>query len=156
MPSFDERLLAEHVRGASLAELSRTHNMPPEAIRQHLDRLLTMQHVASRSMAVSIEVARYDALLRTYMPRALGGDLESAQLMLAVSRDRRKLLGLDAPTAITADVTLTATDIEAVVARILADVPAVPPLTIEAEETFPLPDVSPAVTGRATVLHDED
>lgn len=71
-----------HDRGAAYhavqRELKRTVQQPADELRQ-------------------LEVERLDALLRTFLPKALKGDTWSADRVLAVMERRAKLLGLDVP-----------------------------------------------------------
>lgn len=71
-----------HDRGAAYhavqRELKRTVQQPADELR-------------------TLEVERLDALLRTFLPKALKGDTWSADRVLALMERRAKLLGLDAP-----------------------------------------------------------
>lgn len=52
-----------------------------------------------------IEGLGYDLLETVYMPKALDGDQKSAELVLKIKAERRKLLGIDAPVQIEATIT---------------------------------------------------
>lgn len=44
-----------------------------------------------------LELERYDAIIKTYMPMCIAGNLAAAAVILQVSQQRRKLLSLDIP-----------------------------------------------------------
>ena len=96
----------------------------------------------TRSSRIMVESARLDAVLRAFLPAATRGDSEAAGVVLAVGRDRRKLLGLDAPTAVTVDASVSITGIDDTVRRILD---SALPVEVVGVEDFPVPDVSPAL-----------
>ena len=47
--------------------------------------------------AVNIELGRFDELLNAVWENAKAGDVRSVQVALDISRERRKMLGLDSP-----------------------------------------------------------
>ena len=79
--------------------------------------------------------------------------VQAAGVVLAVGRDRRKLLGLDAPTAVTVDASVSITGIDDTVRRILDS--ALPVEVVDVED-FPVPDVSPALRLRTDTPPAED
>ena len=145
--TVDEEIVRLHVSGHSAPMIAARLDIPVRIIRAAIDRATGDMSAGTRSNRIMVEDARLDALVRTYLPAAVDGDHDSAALVLAIGRDRRKLHGLDAPTAVTIDATLSVTSIEDVVTRILDDT-----LPVEAEDTpegedgdgFPVLDVSPA------------
>ena len=56
---------------------------------------LAKHEIESVEFHRDVELARLDALLETYFPEALAGDLKSAELVLKISAHRTRLLRLD-------------------------------------------------------------
>jgi hypothetical protein len=50
--------------------------------------------------AREVEAARYDALTRAVWKKAIAGDYAAIDRVLAISRERRRMLGLDEPTKV--------------------------------------------------------
>lgn len=61
--------------------------------------------------AANIELSRFDVLLDAVWENAKAGDIRSVDAALAISRERRKLLGLDDPTRIQVDWTVQVADL---------------------------------------------
>lgn len=55
------------------------------------------EYKESAAEMVGVELARYDRLLESIWAQAEAGDVRSVEAALAISRERRKLVGLDNP-----------------------------------------------------------
>jgi len=98
----DEDAIAWSMRlaGYSQAQIGKALKHQAEwagkAIRRYQEKYLTT--VASDyELEVSLECERIESLIRMYWDRAATGDLDAARFILQCSRERRLLLGLDAP-----------------------------------------------------------
>jgi len=84
--------------GWSLRDIGAQLGVSHEQIRQDLAAVLALvqaEKAAEAGAYVDIELARYDSMLRALSTRAEYGDVQSIAVALAVSKERRKLLGLD-------------------------------------------------------------
>lgn len=149
----DDAIIELHIGGHSVRAIADRLNFPVEVVRSAINTATAEGMADTRSSRIMVESARLDAVLRAFLPAATQGDSEAAGVVLAVGRDRRKLLGLDAPTAVTVDASVSITGIDDTVRRILDS--ALPVEVVDAED-FPVPDVSPALRLRTATPAAED
>lgn len=83
------------IQGASVDEISQETMLTPVRIKQILSNSMALeladQTAQERQGLVALEVARLDALFRTFFPVALQGDIDSAKMALAISKERSEL-----------------------------------------------------------------
>ena len=60
--------------------------------------------VSTAAARIAVELRRYDQLHNALWPSALGGDQGSIDRLLKISKARRELLGMDAPSSLTLEV----------------------------------------------------
>jgi hypothetical protein len=111
-PTKDETLIKRskavtlRMAGATYDEIARTeHNgRPLYANRQNARvavlRALEERHYEGIDQYRELQRARYERLVRTLYPRALGGDLDAMGELRRMMADLNRLLGLNMPTKI--------------------------------------------------------
>lgn len=109
-----ETILEMSVRGESVRTISEATGVPHSTVHKMITteqaRYLRDRY-GDPTAVIGREVALLDSLTRKNARRAQEGDPVAAQIVLQASRDRRKLLGLDA--AVKAELTIkNATDVE--------------------------------------------
>ena len=65
------------------------------AVQAYLQRAVLERSKEQRAAALATELARLDALTLAYWQKAIGGDLDAAKYVLAVSAQRAKYEGLE-------------------------------------------------------------
>jgi len=96
--------------GWSLRDIGAQLGVSHEQIRQDIAAVLALvqaEKAAEAGAYVDLELARYDNMLRALSTRADYGDVQAIAVALAVSKERRRLLGLDkiqAQTVVNVDV----------------------------------------------------
>jgi len=85
-------------QGWSLRDIAAQLGISHEQVRKDLDAVLALvqaEKAAEAGAYIDIELARYDGMLRALSTKAEYGDVQAIAVALSVSRERRKLLGLD-------------------------------------------------------------
>lgn len=111
---WSETILEMSTRGESVRSISAATGVPVTTVHKMLTRLQA-DYVRDRygdpTAVIGRELALLDSLTRKNARRAQEGDPVAAKIVMEASRDRRKLLGLDA--AVKAELVIkTATDVE--------------------------------------------
>lgn len=112
--SYSEQIMEMFTRGESYRAISRATDIPVSSLYK-LIKELSAEHLeqryGDRTTVMSRELSILDGLTRRNLKRAQDGDSEAARIVLESSRQRRRLLGLDA--AIKAELVVkTAQDVE--------------------------------------------
>lgn len=101
-------------RGESYRAISEATGVPLASVSRLVPKLqaeYVRDHYGDPTAVIGRELALLDSLTRKNARRAQEGDPVAAKIVMEASRDRRKLLGLDA--AVKAELTIkTATDVE--------------------------------------------
>ncbi|EHK82144.1 hypothetical protein [Rhodococcus pyridinivorans] len=100
--------------------------------RKAVERLLDRTEFESVDEYRVLESDRLDALHAAYWTAALAGNLDAAKLVLRISAQRCRLLGLDLPTRVAVEGVPTGEDFAVTAARLFSEI-------VEADKT-PLPD----------------
>lgn len=107
-------ILDMSIRGESTRAISRATGVPHSTVSKMITKLqadYVKTHYGDPTAVIGRELALLDSLTRKNARRAQEGDPVAAKIVMEASRDRRKLLGLDA--AIKAELTIkTTTDVE--------------------------------------------
>ena len=131
--AYADEVLGMFTRGESYRTISRATGIPRSTVH-HMVKRLTAQYVDDRygdaKTALGRELAILDSLTRKNLKAAQDGNATAAKIVLEASRDRRRLLGLDA--AVKSEITVKTpldVDIERLVATLTesaadAEVPA--------------------------------
>jgi len=85
-------------QGWSLRDIAAQIGISHEQVRKDLAAVLAMvqaEKAAEAGAYIDMELARYDGMLRALSAKAEDGDVQAIAVALAVSKERRKLLGLD-------------------------------------------------------------
>lgn len=101
-------------RGETHQAISEATGIPRSTVTKLIPKLqadYVRDHYGDPTAVIGRELALLDSLTRKNARRAQEGDPVAAKIVMEASRDRRKLLGLDA--AVKAELTIkTATDVE--------------------------------------------
>ncbi|WP_138996811.1 hypothetical protein [Rhodococcus zopfii] len=89
--------------------------------RRAVERLLDRTGAELVEEYREVENARLDALQAAHWSAAIGGDIKSAELVLKVSAQRARLLGLNRPERVSIEAT-TSEDFATTAARLLAEI----------------------------------
>lgn len=112
--AYADQVLEMFTRGESYRAISRATEIPLSTLHLMVKQLAG-QYVDERygdaKTALGRELALLDALTRKNLKAALDGNANAAKIVLEASRDRRRLLGLDAALKVDATVR-TPTDVE--------------------------------------------
>ena len=91
----------ERVSGRSIREIALMFQRKPDEVEQVIAAMAeaSRQRIAAEmSIATIVELDRLDALMATLWVSAKGGDVGCIDRVVNISKERRKLLGLDAGT----------------------------------------------------------
>jgi hypothetical protein len=98
-----ERILSLRLAGLTYAQIGSQVGVSKQAahanVRKVLDELAQWNRGATECLR-ALESERLDALARGIWVKAIGGDVQCIDRMLAIMARRAKLFGLDAPTKI--------------------------------------------------------
>lgn len=98
-PSRVERCWQMRVHGMTQAAIAEKLGVSQPAVSKMLAAVRESFPLRTREELVMMTEDRYSLLIGAFLPKAASGDAEACKLVLQIERDRRKLLGLDAPTA---------------------------------------------------------
>lgn len=92
-----------HLRGETFREMHKATGIPTSSLHKMVRQLsaeYVNQRYGDRNAVIGRELAILDALTQKNLKPAQNGEKAAADIVLAASRDRRRLLGLDAATAV--------------------------------------------------------
>lgn len=111
---YAEQVFEMFTRGESFRAISRATDIPLVSVHKMVKQLgaeYVGTRYGDRNAVIGRELAILDSLTRKNLRKAQDGDKDAAQIVLQSSRERRRLLGLDAALAL--DVTVkTPQDVE--------------------------------------------
>lgn len=112
--AYADQVFEMFTRGESFRAMSRATGVPLATLHLMVQRLAgeyVKDRYGDRTAVVGRELAILDSLTRKNLKAAQNGVKAAAEIVLQASRDRRRLLGLDAATAFEVTVK-TPTDVE--------------------------------------------
>lgn len=115
------RILELRIRGQSLARIAKTVGISVQSVHRHISKAIDRRARELASELLEVELMRLDEMQEGLWLDATTGEWRSVEAVLQIMARRAKLLGLDAPTKTTTEVSgpgggavaLTVTDLEA-------------------------------------------
>jgi hypothetical protein len=97
-PVDDDKIISMRVKGFSEREICKKLHCEISDVHAAIDGLArSMLNDSTRYRQLAIELARTEALVKTFTPQALSGDAQSAMVLAKLSESTRIMLGLGAP-----------------------------------------------------------
>jgi hypothetical protein len=94
---LDQRVFEERLTGRSIRSISREFGLSTAKVEHIIANHCTPITVEAKLRALQLDLHRLDELMRTYLPKAMNGDLPAANLCIRICEQRAMLMGLNAP-----------------------------------------------------------
>lgn len=145
--TLDERIYRLKLEGYNPKDIAYATQVPVSVVEDTIIRMAEASRsrlLAELSVGAIVEVDRLEAMHKALWPYAKAGEAAAIDRVMAISKDRRKLLGLDAPSGIGS---APETDLTVLTDEELRDYERIQRKLVESRGKKRLPKPSPPPTG---------